>query len=386
MLPLFLTTAAIVTGLGMVIPLLPFYAARMGAGPAEVAMLFAVYSAAQFVAAPIWGRLSDRIGRRRVILVCYAGTALSYLWLANVGGLVELFLARAFAGAVAGWLAAGQAWVADSTDEAGRARGMGIVGAAFGVGFIVGPALGAMAVGGGTPNFALPILASAAAAGLATLVGAIMLREPVRRAVETGPGVLASPGVLTTPLILLLLTIYFAGYFVFSGMESTLALWGDAALGLGPRDVGLLLAFAGVCMAVVQGGLMGRLARRFGEGRLVLAGNAALIAGFLLVPPSAATPVLLLPAMALLAIGQGIANPSIQSLVSRQVPAASRGGTLGVLQSANSLGRILGPIWAGFAFASIGRDWPFLGGALLLLPSLVAALIAGRIARRGVAE
>lgn len=381
MLPLFLTTCAIVVGLGMVIPLLPFYAIRFGASASEVALLFAVYSACQFIAAPLWGRLSDRIGRRRVILLCYAGTALSYVWLANVGSLAEMFASRAFAGAMAGWLAAGQAWVADSTGEEGRARGMGILGAAFGIGFVVGPAMGAIAVGGAEPRFDLPILMSAAASALAFAIGAALVKEPARHVPQDGELAQSARRVLSAPLVALLLLVYFVGYFVFSGMESVLALWCERMLGLGPRDVGLLLAFAGICMVIVQGGLVGRLVRRFGEPRLILAGLLILIAGFLAVPP-AGSATMLLPALALLAVGQGVANPSIQSLVSRAVPASWRGGAMGMLQSANSMGRILGPVWAGFAFAALGPDWPFFGGALLLLPAFLIALRAARLHRR----
>lgn len=384
MLPLFLSTCAVVVGFGMVIPLLPFYAGRFGASPAEVTLLFAIYSACQFIAAPLWGRLSDRIGRRRVLLMCYGGTALTYVWLAYVSSLPEMFVSRAAAGLLAGWLATGQAWVADTTDDDGRARGMGMLGAAFGIGFVVGPALGAVAVGGDHPNFSLPILMAAAASALALVIGAARIREPARHAAQEGELAHTARRVLSMPLVVLLLLVYFAGYFVFSGMESVLALWCERMLGLGPRDVGLLLAFAGVCIAIVQGGLVGRLVRRFGEPLLVIAGLAALIAGLLAVP--LATSVWwLLPAMALLAFGQGISNPSMQSLVSRAVPASWRGGTMGSMQSASSMGRILGPVLAGIAFSGLGPDWPFYFGALLLVPAALVAARAARLHRAGAA-
>ncbi len=385
MLPLFLSTCAIVIGLGAVVPLLPYYAGRFGAAPAEVALLFAIYSACQFVVAPLWGRLSDRIGRKPVILLCFAGTAASYVWLAYVAGLGEMFASRAFAGAMAGWLVAGQAWVADSTQPERRARGMGFLGAAFGIGFVIGPAIGAAAVGGAEPNFRLPILFSAGAATLAFAIAAVLIHEPARHAARELSGAVTARRIFSTPVLLVLLGVYFASFLVFSGMESTFALWGEAELGLGPRDVGLLLAFAGLCMVIVQGGLIGRLTSRFGEARLVIAGLAILIAGLLAIPP-ATSMVLLLPAFALLAIGQSLSSPSIQSLVSRTAPADWKGGVLGAAQAVASMGRILGPVCAGFAFTVLGRDWPFLGGALLLIPVIVLAFYAGRLIRRKISE
>ena len=379
MFPLFLSTCAIVVGLGVIVPLLPFYAGRFGATPLEVALLFAIYSACQFATAPFWGRLSDRVGRKPVILVCFAGTAVSYVWLAYVSGLGELFASRALAGAMAGWMAASQGWVADTTEPDRRARGMGFLGAAFGIGFVIGPVLGAVAVGAAEPNFELPILFSAGSATLALVIAAVLISEPDRHAARES-GATAALRVFSMPVLLMLLGVYFAAFFVFSGLESTFALWGEAELALGPRDVGLLLGFAGICMVIVQGALLGRLAARFGEARLVLAGIVTLMAGFLAIPP-AASGWHLLPAFALLAIGQSISNPSLQSLISRVAPADWKGGALGVAQAASSMGRVLGPVWAGFLFTEFGRDWPFLGGALLLAPVFLLALHAGRRAR-----
>jgi DHA1 family tetracycline resistance protein-like MFS transporter len=285
-----------------------------------VALLFAIYSGCQFIAAPVWGRLSDRVGRKPVILVCFAGTAASYVWFAYVGSLGEMYLSRALAGAMAGWLVAGQAWVADTTEPEGRARGMGLLGAAFGIGFVIGPTIGAIAVGADEPNFRTPILFSAIASVLALVIAAILIREPKVHAAREGDIADTAAHMLAMPLLVLLLCIYFAGFFVFSGMESMLALWTEKMLGLGPRDVGFLLAFAGVCMVIVQGRLLGPLAARFGEARLIMAGILILAAGFLAIPV-AVSALTLAPAMALLAVGQSISNPSIQSLVSRIAPA-----------------------------------------------------------------
>ncbi len=381
MVPLFLAVLANVVGLGVVVPLLPFYAEAAGAAPGEVALLFAVFSGAQFLTAPLWGRLSDRIGRRPVMAISFAGSALAYLWLAAAGSLGGIFLARAFAGIMNGWLATGQAYVADVTSAERRARGMGLFGAAFGLGFVIGPALGGYLVGGGTPDFRSPILISAASSALAFAVAMTALPEPARRRNAQGgrPGVVDA--MRETPALALLVALYLAMFFVFSGMESVFAMWCGEALAMGPRSVGYYLAFAGVCGIVIQGWLVGRLAARFGETRVVVAAMISLAAGLALLP-AVTTPPLLVPVIALISLGFSLGNPSLLSLISRTAPPGLRGGTLGIGQSASSLGRILGPSWSGYAFSAFGRDWPFFSGALLLLPViLVAALFAGRITR-----
>lgn len=382
MLPLFLAICFIVVGLGVVMPMLPFYAVAFGATANDVAWLFAIYSACQFLAAPLWGRLSDRVGRKPVLLLCFAGTAVAYVWFAYVGSLTEMYLSRAFAGAMAGWMAAGQAWVADTTEPSRRARGMGMLGAAFGIGFVIGPTIGAIAVGGQAPNFQLPILFSAGASALALVVAAITIREPRSHTEREGEELAeAASKLFSMPLLTLLLGIYFAGYFVFVGMETMLALWTKRMLSLGPRDVGMLLAFAGVCMVIVQGRLIGPLAARFGEPRLILSGLVLLFAGLLAIPMSSSFYVLLLP-IGLLAVGQSIGNPSIQSLVSRVAPANWKGAVMGSLQGAASMGRITGPLCAGALFEGLGPDWPFVGGALLLIPVFVVAIFAARLSHR----
>lgn len=383
MLPLFLATCSIVIGLGVVVPLLAFYAMAHGAGPGDVALLFSIYSGCQFLAAPAWGRLSDRVGRKPVLLICFAGTAVSYVWYAYAGSLADMYLSRALAGAMAGWLAAGQAWVADSTEPSLRARGMGLLGAAFGIGFVIGPTIGAIAVGGQDPDFRLPILFSAGAAATAFVIAAVWVREPKTRQTRDGHLGEAASQMMSAPLLVLLLGIYFAGFFVFSGMESMLALWSEATLQLGPRHVGLLLAFAGVCMVIVQGRLLGPLVARFGEGRLILAGIVILACGFVSIPLAGSAIAMAVP-MALLAVGQSISNPSIQSLVSRIAPANWKGGILGTAQGAASIGRIAGPLWAGIAYERIGQDWPFLGSAILMVPVFLLALYAARLTRRHV--
>jgi len=378
MLPIFLAALANVIGLGVIVPLLPYFALHHGAGAAEAAWLFSVFSLAQFLTAPLWGRLSDKIGRKPVILISFAGSTLGYVWLAFANDLLGIYLARIFSGVMNGWLATSQAYVADVTDEEGRAKGMGLLGAAFGLGFIFGPALGGYLAGDEVVNYQLPMLIAAAGSASAFLVSAFMLREPAGRKSRKGSDVRFLPHLFSMPVLGVLILLYFCLFFVFAGMESTLALWCERMLDMGPRQVGYYLAFAGICGVVVQGWLVGKLAPRIGELRLVMIGIACLGFGLGGIPFVTVEIWLLLP-IALLSIGFGFANPSLQSLISRTAPEALRGATMGIAQSANSLGRILGPYWAGTAFVTIGVAWPFYSGVIILLPVLI---LTGLLARR----
>lgn len=377
MLPLFVAALANVTSLGVIVPLLPFQAEGVGAGPAAIAWLFAVYSLTQFVTAPLWGRLSDRIGRKPVIAISFAGSALAYLWLAYADSLATIFVIRGVAGVMNGWLATGQAYIADITTPERRARGMGMLGAAFGLGFVIGPALGGYLVGAGRPDFHPPMLLAAGGSTVALAVTLAALREPERHRERGHARSWRALSGASVGLIAALVTLLFFLFFVFSGMESTFAVWCSKALAMGPRAVGYYLSFAGVVGVVVQAWLVGRLVTAIGEARTVALAMAALAAG-LAVLPLAATPPMLLPGLALLSLGFGLGNPSLLSLVSREAPAELRGGAMGLSQSSSSLGRILGPVWGGVAFSLLGRDWPFLSGALILIPVTAVAVVLAR--------
>ena len=381
-------------GFGIVIPLLPFYAERFGASPAEVTLLMAAYSLAQFATAPVLGALSDRYGRRRVIVVSLAGAAASYVLLGLAGSLAALFAARALAGAMAGNIAAVQAAIADLTAPEDRARGMGRFGAAFGLGFIVGPFVGGVLAGvgagaDGSPNFALPPLAAAAASTLALVLAVLVLPE-TRQARAPAPAAGTRAGVLALwlgPLagaveradLRLLVAVLFLVVFAFAGLESTFALWAERALAWGPREVGILFAGAGAIAAVIQGGAIGPLARRLGEERLMLLGIATLACGFAALAVSATVPAAAL-AMALLAAGFALANPTLHSLVSRRAAPGRTGASLGVAQAASSLARILGPATAGVLFTAAGRAAPYVAGAAILV--VVGAGLWRRARRR----
>ena len=379
MLAIFLAALANVIGLGVIVPLLPYFALHHGTSAGEAAWLFSVFSLAQFLTAPLWGLLSDKIGRKPVILISFLGSTAAYLWLAFADTLLTIYLARIFAGVMNGWLATSQAFVADVTDEEGRAKGMGMLGAAFGLGFIFGPALGGYLAGEADVNYQLPMIIAAVGSAAAFAISAVMLREPERHQTRGESTLTFLPKLYAIPSLVTIIALYFALFFVFSGMEATLALWCDKVLGMGPQQVGYYLAFAGICGVIVQGWLVGKLAPKIGESRLVLIGLFTLAIGLAGLPYVPEHIWLVLP-IALLSIGFGFANPSLQSLISRAAPENLRGGTMGVAQSANSLGRILGPAWAGYALLAVGVAAPFVSGAVLLIPVLiVTAILARRI-------
>src|SRR5580704_2435499 len=382
---LFLIVFVDLVGFGLIIPLLPFYAERFGASPQQVTILMAVYSLMAMLAAPVWGRLSDRIGRRPVLMASMLAAALAYLWLGLASALWMLFAARAFAGACAGNIAAAQAYIADVTPPERRARGMGMIGAAFGLGFIIGPALGGLVAGNdlATADLKTPGLIAAGLSLIAFLGVVLLLPEsrPVSARDRPSRGRFAVlRNALGRPVLSRLLVVFFLVILAFAGMESTFALWAMRQFGWGPAQVGYALTFVGFLSAIMQGGLIGMLTRRFGEEWLML-GGLALIALGLLVLPLAHHLAPLLVALGALALGMGMMQPSLNSLISRRAGADEQGEIMGVAQSIGSLSRVLGPIIAGALFEAFGHNSPFLWGAL----SVGGALLVGWRLPRGFA-
>ena len=375
---LFLIVFVDLVGFGLVIPLLPYYAVRYGASPQQVTILLAVYSLVQLVAAPLWGRLSDRIGRRPVLMASLIASAAAYLWLGFAHALWMLFAARALAGAGAGNIAAAQAYIADVTTPENRARGMGMIGAAFGFGFIIGPALGGLLAGSdpSTADLATPAWVAAGLSSTALFGVLFLLKEslpPDRRGHGPAKSRLAAvSGALRRSVLAQLILVFFLVILAFSGMESTFALWAMRQFHWGPEEVGYVFAYVGVLSAILQGGLLGRLATRFGEERLLLVGLALIGVGLLVLPLPRGIPLLGL-ALSALALGMGLVQPSLNSLISRRAGREEQGEVLGVSQSVGSLARVIGPGVAGFLFAGLGRDSPFLLGAALIAAALILA-------------
>lgn len=376
---LFLIVFIDLVGFGVVIPLLPFYGVHFGASPTAVTWMMACYSLAQFFFSPLLGRLSDYVGRRPVLLVSLVASIASYLWLGFANALWMLFAARLLSGAGAGNIAAAQAYITDVTPPEGRAKAMGMIGAAFGLGFTVGPALGGLVAGSnpGATDLSRPAFV---AAGLSTLALAIALarlkesRPPQARDGGPRPSRLrVARDLLGRPTLRQLILLFSIATSAFAAMETTYALWTNSAFGWGPAQVGLVFLYVGLVLVVVQGVLIGRLSRRFGEARLVVAGAALIALGLVALPLAVTLPRLML-VNTLLPLGMGLLNPSMTSLISKEAGADERGGVLGVAQSAASLARIIGPAVAGPLFTAFGRDAPYYASAAVMALAVAMAL------------
>ena len=381
---LFLIVFIDLVGFGLVIPLLPFYALRFGGPPQEVTLLLAIYSLMQLFAAPLWGRLSDRVGRRPVLMISMATSVLAYLWIGSATAVWMLFAARALAGACAGNIAAAQAYIADITKPEERAKGMGLIGAAFGLGFIIGPALGGLLAGNNpaTADIETPAWVAAGLSFLALWGVILFLPESLPADLRGMHGgsrsrLKAIWNVLGRPVLSRLILIFFLVILAFAGMESTFALWAIEQFGWGPGQVGYVFAYIGVLSAILQGGLIGRLARRFGEERLLLCGLALIGTGLLAMLFAHSIPRLAF-AVSALALGMGLTQPSLNSLISRRAGREEQGEVLGVSQSVGSLSRVLGPAAAGFLFAQFGRNAAFFWGGVLVFGALLLSLMLVR--------
>jgi len=379
---LFLIVVIDLIGFGVIIPLLPFYAEFYHASPAQVGLVMATYSFTQFLAAPIWGRMSDRVGRRPVLLISLAGAALSYVWLGYCETLWMLFAARAVGGFMAGNISTAFAYVADVTTRENRAKGMGMIGAAFGLGFIVGPALGGILAGSDPvhADFRSPAFAAAGLSTIAFVLTLAVLKESLSPEIRTRLANRASQTrrqqfiqAITNPVVTQLLLISFLATFAFAGLEATFAMWSRRQFGWGPEQNGYLFAFIGVLGATIQGGLIGRLSKRFGEGNLIIQGSIALTIGIFLIPFSQTLPVLLL-AMMIAAYGFSVISPALSSSLSLQANDDEQGGMMGVSRSATTLARVAGPANAGLLFSVFGRDWPYYGGAVVMAIVVVLAI------------
>lgn len=360
------------TGFGVFLPIFPFLSLELGASPSATTIAMGAYSLGQLIASPFWGRLSDRVGRKPILIAGLLGGVASYLWIARASSVEELGAARLFGGLMAGNVGAAFAAAADLADAKTRARNMGLLGAAVGFGFIAGPALGAALIGDAPSraDFANVCLASAALAGLAALVALASFRE-TRSLSSPAPGVsprrwsllVSRPALARFAMVMLLMIAAQAM------METTFGLWADARLSWKSQEVGWTLAGLGVGAVVFQGGGAGAASRVLGEPVTLTIGLVLMAAGFggLTVANEAAT---MIAALFALVAGIGLATPALNSLIAAQAGEEERGAVMGLSQSAGALGRVVGPLAAGPLFEHQGSSAPFVGGALLTLLAL----------------
>ncbi len=386
---LFLIVFINLVGFGVVLPVFPFFGNMVHASPAETTLAMAVYSLGQFIGAPVWGKLSDKFGRRPILIASLIGAILSYIILAHARDIWVLGFSRLFGGLMAGNIAAAFAYVGDITTPETRPKAMGMIGAAFGLGFIFGPAIGGL-IAGNSPDiadFAIIGYTSAAITAIAAVAAYFLLPESLtkerREAVAIAKSdvrladVLGAKPVIWALMILTLLVIGSAAM-----METTLAFFAHDEFRWGPTDVGLSFAAVGLISAGLQGGAAGPLAKKFGSGALAVAGVVGYATGLagLSVATSSVT---MIAALAVMAVGLGLFNPAYQTLVSDQTSDGDRGLIMGLTQGASSLGRVIGPAVSGAIYQGMGHRSPFGIGALVMVLALGAALVA---VRKGVSQ
>ena len=350
-------------GFGIIIPLLPLYAESFGASATTIGLLFASYSLAQFVASPIWGRVSDRIGRKPVLLTTIVGSAIGSLILALSGSIAVLFIGRIVDGASGASVAVAKATVADVATPEQRPRLMGLLGAAFGFGFVIGPVIGSLAsLWGPSAPFLL-------AAGVSVANGiTTWLRVTETR--RTSPRDSASSRSLRSlPVdVRRLVALTFVGVTAFAAFEATFSLLASDRLGLDEGQIGFVFAGLGIVLVATQAGLIGPASRMFADTQLIRFGLVLNVAGFLLLAEASGWAALI-PGLALLAIGQGLITPMLSSSISGRSNDGDVGAALGVQQSVGGLARVIGPALGGVLYSQ-GISIPYLVAATLTLAAI----------------
>ena len=407
MLPIFVIVLVDLLGLTIIIPLLSVYAATFGADPFTIGLLVAAYPLMQLIGGPVLGGLSDRYGRKPVLIVSQIGTLIGFLMLAFANALPLLFLSRLLDGFTGGNIVTAQAAITDRTTERTRAQGLGLIGAAFGLGFIAGPLIASISLAATNNNYQVPALIAAGFSLLSILLTAFWFHEtlPEEQRGQTkrsGNFVIIILQAVRSPKVGALLVLMFIQRLIFGGFESLLVLFNLSRVGLDAAGNGIVFAFVGVILVAVQGKFIGPWSRRFGEHRLIYAGLALVAVGLILtaltpevpVPwyspdtvlesanhtaETAAVPlpdaghagwfglIWLMIAMIPAAIGGGILSPSINSLITQRTDKSEVGGMLGVSTSLVSLANAITPLIGGLIFQQLGASAPFLMGGVVMV-------------------
>lgn len=360
---LFTVLFLVMTGFSILFPVLPLYAREIGASEAQWGFIVAAYSFMQFLFSPYWGGLSDRIGRKRVLLTGLAGYVATFLLLSFAHTLWQVFLIRAASGALtAATLPTAMAYVGDKTSKEDRAKGMGVLGAAMGLGVIFGPMIGAFL---SKISLSTPFLASAASGFVTFLVALTLL--PESKPQYTGPR--PSRWAMIRGQMGVLNLVSFAVTFATSGFEATFALFILDRFAMGQMAQGYLFGLVGVAAALVQALFIHRLARRFGDDKVLVGGLATFGIGMLLFIV-AWNPASLYVMIPVFGIGMGTVRPAVATLVSKR--ATQQGVAIGTMDASDSAGRVIGPIVAGMLYGHMGPSAPYWLGSLITLAAMMA--------------
>jgi DHA1 family tetracycline resistance protein-like MFS transporter len=377
-------------GFGVIVPLLPFYAKSFSAEPWQIGLIFSAYSAGSFFGEPFWGRLSDRIGRKPLLVSTTAANCLCYGALAFAPDITSACIIRFIGGLAAGNGGVVQGYIADVTPAEERAGLMARLGAAYNIGFILGPFVGGILAkpSAGHMGFQIPLLVSSALAACSAIGIAAVVKESRTRVrnLEHQPSRWAIMGYAARhPVIARLMLLTFVVGFAFTGMESTFGLWAQHRFSWEPKDIGICFGVTGVVSSIAQFWVTGPLSKRFGEARMLAIGMGGTVLAMALQPFSDGGP-MTIALLSLMALSSSVAFPNSGALMSRVVDEDHQGQVGGLNNALGALARVLGPQSANFVFAAVSVDAPFFLGALVVAPAILLALSAGRASHRLEAE
>ncbi|MGE5223159.1 MAG: MFS transporter [Omnitrophica WOR_2 bacterium] len=375
LLTLFFTMLVVMIGFGIIIPVMPFYVEHFGAGGTELGLMMAVFSVMQFVSSPFWGQLSDRYGRKRILMIGVLGNALSLIVIGFASSFLMIFLSRAFEGLISSaTLPTAMAFISDSTEERDRGGGMGLIGAAMGVGMILGPGIGGWFGGG---SLSTPFFLASGMGFLSLLLIWFILPEslPVEKRIKTATpvrGVQLSVlwKALFGPVGFLLFLAFLVNY-ALANFEGIFGLYADIHYHYGPQQVGSILMVVGAVSSLVQFLLTGPATRRLGEPAVIKLSLIASALGFLLMT-LATRNILIVMTVGFFVFSNAMLRPAIMSLTSK-ISTGGQGMALGLNNSFQSLGRVIGPIWAG-SLLDLNDNLPYLSAAVIMLAAFLYAL------------
>ena len=378
MYALFLIVFSNLLGFGIIIPLLPYYAEHFGANPNEVTLLMASYSLMQLIFSPILGRISDIYGRKKILVLCLIGSAISYFLLYFATNFALVLFARSVAGLFGSTTAIANAYVTETTSSINRSKGMGLIGAAFGLGFVFGPVIGGYFGGGDINNidYKTPFFFAFVVAIISCLLAYFILIEPKKRnkqfiSINFLDSFKDLINLFKIPAILFLITVSFLVTFSFAGFETTFALWTERAMSWASRQTGYAFTFTALLVALIQGVFIGKLTKMFGELKLLITSCFLMLVGLFFITLSIQNLFYLTFSLGILGISVGLGNPSLNSLLSKNLNKNIIGTSFGVIQSVGSSARILSPLLAGNLFYFIGMNSPYNFGAFLMFISLL---------------